>query len=41
MEALPATDLMHKWWAQMADIMETAPDSQPFALGLECVFHMP
>jgi L-rhamnose mutarotase len=41
MESLPATEIMQKWWAHMADIMETHPDNAPVVTELECVFHMP
>ena len=41
MDALPATDIMQKWWAHMADIMETHPDNEPVAVPLTPVFHMP
>jgi L-rhamnose mutarotase len=30
---------MKKWWAYMADIMETNPDNSPVACPLEEVFH--
>lgn len=38
---LPSSPLMQKWWAHMADIMETKPDNEPVAVPLETVFHMP
>ena len=41
MEALPETEVMQRWWAHMADIMETHSDNEPVALPLETVFHMP
>ncbi len=41
MDALPATEIMQKWWAHMADIMETHPNNQPVAFPLDTVFHMP
>lgn len=28
-DALPQTDIVKKWWAYMADIMETNPDNSP------------
>lgn len=40
LEALSKTELMQKWWAYMADIMETHPDNEPIATPLETVFHM-
>ncbi|MDO6731255.1 L-rhamnose mutarotase [Marinovum sp. 2_MG-2023] len=41
MDALPTTDIMQKWWAHMADIMETGPDNAPLVADLVPVFHMP
>lgn len=41
MDALPDHPVMQKWWAHMADIMETGPDSAPVAVPLKRVFHMP
>lgn len=41
MEDLPKHPVMQKWWAHMADIMETQPNSEPVAVSLETVFHMP
>ena len=41
MEALPGTEIMQRWWAHMADIMETYPDNRPVAVDLETVFHLP
>ena len=32
--------LVQKWWAYMADIMETNPDNSPVSVNLEKVFHM-
>lgn len=40
LEALSKTGLMQKWWAYMADIMETHPSNEPVATPLETVFHM-
>ena len=31
--------VMQKWWAYMADIMETEPDNAPVSVALPCVFH--
>jgi L-rhamnose mutarotase len=31
--------VMQRWWAHMADIMETKPDNEPIATPLELVFH--
>ena len=40
MDALPRHPVMRRWWAHMADIMETKPDNEPVALPLHTVFHM-
>ena len=32
--------VMKRWWAYMADIMETKPDNEPVAAPLVAVFHM-
>ncbi len=39
MAALPAHPVMRRWWAHMADIMETKPDDEPVAVPLVTVFH--
>ena len=36
---LPNHPIMKRWWAYMADIMETNPDNSPSAHPLEEVFH--
>lgn len=41
MDSLPTHDIMKKWWAHMADIMETQPDNEPVATDLATVFYMP
>ncbi|WP_175581047.1 L-rhamnose mutarotase [Marivivens donghaensis] len=41
MEDLPKHPVMQKWWAHMADIMETHPNNEPVATPLTNVFHMP
>jgi L-rhamnose mutarotase len=41
MDALPDSPVMQRWWAYMADIMETKPDNEPVAVPLETMFHMP
>ncbi|MFK7870347.1 MAG: L-rhamnose mutarotase [Roseobacter sp.] len=41
MDDLPNHPVMQKWWAHMADIMETSADNEPVATPLETVFHMP
>ncbi|WP_417670044.1 L-rhamnose mutarotase [Roseibium sp.] len=40
MDDLPNHPVMQKWWAHMADIMETRPSNEPVATPLETVFHM-
>jgi len=41
MDDLPAHPVMQRWWAHMADLMETHPDNAPVAEPLVTVFHMP
>jgi L-rhamnose mutarotase len=41
MGALPDHPVMQRWWAHMADIMETGEDNAPVAVALPRVFHMP
>lgn len=41
MDDLPSSPVMQKWWANMANIMETQPDNKPVVTPLETVFHMP
>ena len=41
MADLPSHAIMQKWWAHMADIMDTKPDNDPIAVPLTQVFHMP
>ncbi|SEM40166.1 L-rhamnose mutarotase [Gemmobacter aquatilis] len=41
MAALSESAVMKRWWAHMADIMETHADSEPVAVPLVPVFHMP
>jgi L-rhamnose mutarotase len=40
MADLPNHPVMQRWWAYMADIMETKPDNEPVAVPLVTVFHM-
>jgi len=40
MADLPNTAAMKRWWAYMADIMETHPNNEPVAKPLLTVFHM-
>ena len=39
-ENLPNTKIVKKWWAYMADLMETNPDHSPIVSPLCEVFHM-
>ncbi len=39
MDDLPATPAVKKWWAYMADIMDTNPDNSPIVETLDQVFH--
>ena len=41
MDALPGHPVMQRWWAHMADIMQTLPDNRPVAVPLTPVFHLP
>lgn len=41
MDDLPSHPVMQKWWAHMADIMETGPDNAPVAVPLTRLFYMP
>lgn len=41
MDALPAHPVMQRWWAHMADIMQSHPNNEPVAVPLVPVFHMP
>ncbi len=40
MGRLPEHDIMQRWWAHMADIMETHDDNAPVVTPLTPVFHM-
>ena len=40
MADLPKHPVMQRWWADMADIMETRADNEPIAVPLETVFQM-
>ena len=37
---IPSHPIVKKWWAYMADIMETNPDQSPITKPLQEVFHM-
>ena len=39
-EAIPRHPIVKKWWAYMADIMDTNPDNSPVTGELIEVFHM-
>jgi L-rhamnose mutarotase len=41
LDELPKTTIMQKWWAYMADIMETNADKSPIAIALKPVFYLP
>jgi L-rhamnose mutarotase len=41
MDALPGQAVMQRWWAYMADIMETNDDNSPVAIPLKEVFYLP
>ncbi|KAA9010099.1 L-rhamnose mutarotase [Histidinibacterium aquaticum] len=40
MADLPDHPVMKKWWAHMADIMETNPDGSPVQVPLQTMFHL-
>jgi L-rhamnose mutarotase len=40
MAALPGTEIMKRWWAHMADVMETHPDNVPVQVQLQKVFEL-
>ncbi|MCD7851417.1 MAG: L-rhamnose mutarotase [Parabacteroides sp.] len=42
-DSVPSHDpspVLWKWWAYMADIMDTNPDTSPVSVSLQEVFHM-
>ena len=39
-DSIPEKELMHKWWAYMADLMDTNPDNSPVVVPLREVFYM-
>ena len=41
MADLPNHSVMKRWWAHMADIMQSNPDNSPVATDLVPVFHLP
>jgi len=40
MAQLPEHPVMQRWWAYMADIMQTGPNNRPVETSLETVFQM-
>jgi L-rhamnose mutarotase len=40
MDALPLEPIVKKWWAFMADIMETNEDNSPVVTPIDMVFHL-
>ncbi|MBX2879756.1 MAG: L-rhamnose mutarotase [Granulosicoccus sp.] len=40
MDSLPASTIMQRWWAHMADIMDTADNNEPIVEELDRVFYM-
>ncbi len=40
MDDLPSHPVMQRWWAHMADIMETDAANQPVVTPLKTMFHM-
>lgn len=40
MDELPDDPIMRKWWAHMADIMETNTSNEPISIPLQPVFYM-
>ncbi len=41
MAALADLPVMRRWWAAMADLMETEPSTAPVVIPLETMFHLP
>ena len=39
-QELGSTEIVQRWWAYMADLMETNEDLSPVSIPLEEVFHM-
>jgi len=37
---LGSTEIVKKWWAYMADIMETNDDNSPVSVSLDQLFHL-
>ncbi len=41
LDTLPGHPVMQRWWAYMADLMETNPDQSPVSVPLKEVFYLP
>lgn len=41
LDNLPSHPVMQRWWAYMADIMETNPDNSPTTQALKEVYYLP
>lgn len=41
MDSLPHQEVMQRWWAYMADIMESNADHSPVSIPLREVFYLP
>ena len=41
MDDLPDTEIMKRWWAHMADVMETDAHNVPTQIPLKRVFYLP
>ena len=41
MDTLPQQEVMQRWWAYMADIMESNADHSPVSIPLKEVFYLP
>lgn len=41
MDSLPETEIMQRWWAHMADIMDTHSDNEPIVKPLQPMFYLP
>ncbi len=41
MDALPDTEIVKRWWAHMADVMETNAENVPTQIPLRRVFYLP
>ena len=40
LDSLSSKEVMKKWWAYMADIMETNPDHSPVSIDLTPIFYL-